>query len=183
MEIKLIGNVRVAVFPPRVEAAAAEEIKEALLTIVATGGQKILCDFSRTEVVAPAGLKAIVAALHRIHQAGGQMAFSMMKPDVRELFNEAGLSQIFRYYDDEEALKVTVLKELAAHFAHYTDLHGVLLQRYGEKLTVEIYLEFDKNQLMGQVQKHLDTIRAALTEKLAVDRVLIIPAAQPVEGA
>ena len=182
MEIKLIGNVRVAVFPPRVEAKDAEEIKEALLEILAGGGQKILCDFSRTEFVDPLGLKAIAAALHRIHQAGGQMAFSMMKPEVRQLFNEAGLSQIFRYYDEEEALKVAVLKELAAHFSRYSDLHGVLVQRYNDKMTLEVYLEFDRQQPMGQVQKHIDAIRTGLAEKLNVDRVLVIPAAEAVEG-
>ena len=182
MEVRMIGNVRVAVFPERVEMDTAPEIKEGLLALLAAGGKKILCDFSRTEFISPAGLTAIVAALHRIHQAGGQMAFSMMKPDIKKMFNEAGLAQIFRYYDEEEALKVAVLKELVAHFRNYNDLHGILLQRSPAGLTVEIYLEFDKQQPMGVVQKNIEAMRTDLTEKLAVNRVLIIPAVQPVEG-
>jgi divalent metal cation (Fe/Co/Zn/Cd) transporter len=94
---------------------------------------------------------------------------------VREIFAAAGLTNLYHYYDPDEALQADVLRELSANFDDYADFHAIRLRRDAEKIFIEIFLGFDGEQKMKQVQQSINKIKGNLEEKINNSEVLIIP--------
>ncbi|HNW92363.1 MAG TPA: cation transporter dimerization domain-containing protein [bacterium] len=79
-----------------------------------------------------------------------------------------------------ESVQLAVLRELAAQFAGYAQLSGIRTRRVGPELFIEIFLQFDRDRAMAQVQDCCDTIKRHLEAAVAGSEVWVIPAAQPV---
>lgn len=175
IEVNTHGSTKVVMVPGKVDGVAVAAVEAVLRKLVDEGARHILCNFSRTEAVSEAGLAMFIAALKDLHRLQGQMAFCLMRPGVREVFAAAGITNLYHYYDQDEALQVDVLRELTAHFAEYADFHAIRLRRDLEGLCIEIFLEFDGEQKMSQVQQSIDKIKANLEAKIKGSEVLIVP--------
>lgn len=79
----------------------------------------------------------------------------------------------------EESLQLTILRELAAHFDKYETIHGIRSRRSGSNVYVELFLEFDGNQTMSEVQQVIDEIRSALERRIPASHVVIAPTTSP----
>ena len=75
----------------------------------------------------------------------------------------------------EEELQLVVMKELAEHFSLYEQLHGIRLRRSGGNIYIEIFLEFEGEMKMCDVQNVIDRITLSLEEKIPKSSVNIIP--------
>ncbi|MDT8902052.1 STAS domain-containing protein [Anaeroselena agilis] len=174
--IHALGATRVVMVPANLDGVAVAALETALRGLIAAGTRNILCNFSQTAAVPQAALDMLLAVLRDLHRAQGQMAFCLMRPEVRAAFDAVGLTGLYRYYDHDEALRVEVLRELSAHFDEYADCHAVRLRRDADKTSVQLFLEFDGELKMSQVQRSIERIKAGLEAKLADSEVLIIPA-------
>lgn len=106
MDIRMAGDVTIPVVIPRVDAHTAKEVESKLTELVTGGARKIVCDFSQTEYISSAGLRVFLQLLKNTQKAGGKIALCSLQPYVREVFDMAGFSQLFRIYDSEaEAVK------------------------------------------------------------------------------
>ena len=170
-----IGAIKVVRLPSQMDDLVAEKAEATLQELVSAGHVKILCDLSSTETISPAGIKMFINAFKTIHEHEGQMAFCLLQPGVREIFVEAGLTHIYKYYDLGEALQVSVLKELSDKFDEYTDVHEIRLQRMDDYLRIDLFLEFDGEKSMAVVQQSMDRIRENLENKIKGSEVCIIP--------
>ena len=103
MEVKTLGDVRVAVIVPRFDAYTSREVEAAFSDLVQSGCTKLLCDFSGTDYIASAGLRVLLSIAKSLQKSGGQIALCSLKPYVYEVFETAGFTQIFKIYDSEEA--------------------------------------------------------------------------------
>jgi anti-anti-sigma factor len=143
MEIKTIGDVKVAVMAPRFDSYTAEEAGSLLTKFINRGTKKLLCDFSRTEYISSAGLRVLLLTAKGLQKSGGQLALCSLSSHVREVFEIAGLTLLFNIYDSQEhALqdhewKETVEKhwkakladpriarEIGFHGSHWRTAHG-----------------------------------------------------------
>jgi ferrous-iron efflux pump FieF len=75
----------------------------------------------------------------------------------------------------EEQDQFLILRVLAEHFEDYIALHGVRTRRSGTKRYVELYLEFDPEQRMGEVQDIIDHLKKRISELLDAAEVTVIP--------
>jgi ferrous-iron efflux pump FieF len=75
----------------------------------------------------------------------------------------------------DEPLQMMILSELAAYFDEYLEVHGIRSRRTGQFVFIEIFLEFEANKLMGDVQIVIDRIKADLEKKIDGSQVLIVP--------
>lgn len=76
----------------------------------------------------------------------------------------------------EESLQFVILKELVSHFDEYEALHGIRTRRTAGRIYVEIFLEFDGESKMSDVQQVIGVIKTDLERKIAGSQVAIIPA-------
>jgi ferrous-iron efflux pump FieF len=75
----------------------------------------------------------------------------------------------------DEPLQMMILSELAAYFDDYVELHGIRSRRTGQLVFIEIFLEFDANKLMGEIQTVINQIKSDLEKKIDGSQVLIVP--------
>ena len=99
MEIKTIGDVKVAVMVPRFDSHTAEEVETALTAVIEKGTKKLLCDFSLTKYISSAGLRVLLLTAKGLQKSGGQLVLCSISSTVREVFEIAGLTQLFTIYD------------------------------------------------------------------------------------
>jgi len=79
----------------------------------------------------------------------------------------------------EEEMQLVILRELANYFQEYEALHGIKSRRSGSHVYIEIFLEFDGERKMAEVQKVISDMKNALEQKLQSSRVIIVPTTSP----
>lgn len=176
IEVNTLGATKVVIIPAKLDGIALAALENTLRGLIGEGNRNILCNFSRTAALPPDGLAIFIAVLKDLHRLQGQMAFCLMRPEVRETFDAAGLTSLYRYYDHDEALRVEILRALSAHFHEYADLHAIRLRQGTNQLSVELFLEFDGDRKMSQIQQSIDKIKLDLEAKIENSEILIIPA-------
>ena len=75
----------------------------------------------------------------------------------------------------DEELQMVIIQHLAVFFNDYTALHGVRSRRSGSNIYIEIFLEFDGDRKMSEVQATINRIKAALESKIPKSTVSIVP--------
>ncbi len=101
-DTRTIGDITVAVIVPRFDAYTASEEEAVLRDRISMGAKKIIIDFSQTEYVASAGLRVLLSAAKNLKNIGGKIALFAMKPQIYEVFEMTGFTQIFKIYSSQE---------------------------------------------------------------------------------
>lgn len=66
----------------------------------------------------------------------------------------------------DEKYQIIIIRELAEFFDDYAQLHGVRSRKTGGRVFIEIFLEFDDNRRMGEVQQVIQSMRTSLEGKI-----------------
>ena len=82
----------------------------------------------------------------------------------------------------DEELQMVIVCHLAEFFDDYTALHGVRSRRSGANVYIEIFLEFEGNRKMGEVQESINRIKASLERTIPKSSVSIVPTDHPLPG-
>jgi cation diffusion facilitator family transporter len=80
----------------------------------------------------------------------------------------------------EETVQIQIMRGLVQHIDAYERILKVRSRRSGPHVYVEIFLEFEPELRMREVQSRIEAIRADLEERVASTQVLICPASPPV---
>ena len=75
----------------------------------------------------------------------------------------------------DEERQMVIVQHLAQFFNDYTALHGVRSRRSGSNMYIEIFLEFDGEKRMCEVQEIIDRIKASLEAHIPKSTVSIVP--------
>jgi len=81
----------------------------------------------------------------------------------------------------DEELQMVIVQHLAAFFHDYYALHGVRSRRSGTNIYIEIFLEFDREKPMGEVQEAINRMKASLEKTIPKSSVSIVPTDNPDE--
>jgi anti-sigma B factor antagonist len=80
-----------------IDASNADDLK-ALLTGLAGTGRKIVLDLGRVNFVDSSGCGSLIAALPKIHAAGGEVKICEINPTVRTIFDIIRLQRLIDLY-------------------------------------------------------------------------------------
>lgn len=75
----------------------------------------------------------------------------------------------------DEELQMVVIRELADHFHTYEHIRGIMSRRSGRRVYIEIFLGFNGEILMTDVQDVIDTMTHSLETKIPGISISIIP--------
>src|SRR5207302_8954377 len=86
----------------RIDHQTAPDLEKALRAIVDEGRHNIVVDLSDVSYISSAGLKALqsTAKSARSGLIGGDLRLVGLKPNIREIFDTIGFTQLFKIYDD-----------------------------------------------------------------------------------
>lgn len=79
----------------------------------------------------------------------------------------------------DESLQIVIVRELAEFFDDYKAFHGVRSRRSGANVYIEIFLEFEGERKMCEVQETIDRMKSSLESKIAKSSVTIVPSSGP----
>ena len=75
----------------------------------------------------------------------------------------------------DEELQMVIVRHLAVFFHEYTALHGVRSRRSGSNVYIEIFLEFDGEKKMCEVQEIINRIKVSLEAHISRSSVSVVP--------
>ena len=81
----------------------------------------------------------------------------------------------------EESLQLVILRMLARHFDEYEVLHGIRSRRAGNRVFVELFLQFSPEKRMREVQEVIDSVKRDIEGELPGSQVAIVPSCEAVD--
>ena len=104
MEIseKIIGNVNIISLSGRFDAYAANDVELKLDSLLAAEQVHLVVALSCLEYISSSGLRVLLAALKKVRKQQGDIRLACLQPHVKEVFDIAGFTQLFKMFDKEE---------------------------------------------------------------------------------
>jgi anti-sigma B factor antagonist len=101
-----VGSVNIVCPCGRLDAFAASEIEKNLNSLADLPGASLIVNMEKLEYISSGGLRVLLGALKKARKQKGDIRLSCLQPGVREVFDIAGFTQLFKIFDKEqEALK------------------------------------------------------------------------------
>jgi anti-sigma B factor antagonist len=86
----------------RFDAHSAGDVEKELNLTISKGARKLLLDMDGVEYISSAGLRVLLAVAKKLKKEEGEIKICCLKPYVKEVFDIAGFTQIFKIYDTTE---------------------------------------------------------------------------------
>jgi anti-sigma B factor antagonist len=99
---KSIGNVDIISLSGRLDAYAANDVERKLDSLCTIAKANLVVNLKSLEYISSSGLRVLLAALKRVRKQQGDIRLACLQPYVREVFDIAGFTQLFKMFDKEE---------------------------------------------------------------------------------
>ena len=86
----------------RLDHSGAEIFRATAMSSIENGATNMLVDFGGTSFLASMGIRALIMPSQELSQRGGKMAITGLSPELKKLFEMAGLYQLFTVYPSIE---------------------------------------------------------------------------------
>lgn len=85
------------------DAHTFEQLEETISDLFGRNCYRLLVDLSKVDYISSAGAGVFIGALSEAQEHGGNIVLMNPTPNVREVFELLGLTQIFQIVDDQKA--------------------------------------------------------------------------------
>ena len=93
--LSLVREIPVLRLSGRLDVTSSPMLEERLKPLLGEGGTRLVFDCSGLDYVSSAGLRVFLLASRQLKGRGGGVAFAALSSPVRELFQLAGLEELF----------------------------------------------------------------------------------------
>ena len=77
-------------------------VEQKLKSLTAANQACLVLNLKELEYISSSGLRVLLAALKRATKRQGDVRLACLQPSVKDVFNIAGFTQLFKIYDEEE---------------------------------------------------------------------------------
>jgi len=98
---KQTGDVNVLSIGGRLDGYRGAEAEKRIDWLIETGKVKIILNLDRLEYISSSGLRVFLAQLKKARKQQGDIKLCCMKPNIKEVFDIAGFTQLFNIAGDE----------------------------------------------------------------------------------
>lgn len=108
MEIKEVkkNQVTVLMVEGRLDSSTSGTLEKNLISAIEAGEKNLVLDFTGMDYISSAGLRVLLMAAKKTNKLGGMLVLSALNPNVREVFDIAGFTNIFSIFNSlEDAVK------------------------------------------------------------------------------
>jgi anti-sigma B factor antagonist len=104
MEIieKKVGSVNVVSPCGRLDAYASSEMEKKLNPLAETAKVALVINLEKLDYISSSGLRIMLSCLKKAKKGEGDMRLACLQPYVKEVFDMAGFTQLFKMFDKEE---------------------------------------------------------------------------------
>jgi len=100
---KKTSDVNILSIGGRLDAYSAAEAEKKLDELITAGNVKIVLNLEGLEYISSSGLRVFLAQLKKVRKQQGDIKLCCMKPNIREVFDIAGFTQLFNIVENEAA--------------------------------------------------------------------------------
>jgi len=97
-----VGNVDILNLVGRLDAYAAADVEKKINAITEKAQVSLVIGMQKLEYISSSGLRVLLAALKNSRKQQGDIKLACMQPYVKEVFDIAGFSQLFKIYETED---------------------------------------------------------------------------------
>lgn len=98
---RLESDITIIQLEGRLDWNGLPEFSSVIAQNAEAGYTKILLDFSKTEYMSSAGIRALIEAMQRLESKGGKLAICSPSESLQELFEVVQLNKIIKIHPNE----------------------------------------------------------------------------------
>jgi anti-sigma B factor antagonist len=104
MEIsqRTAGDVSVVSLFGRLDANSANDVERKLNSLIDAAQTELVMNLDKLEYISSSGLRVLLAGLKKVRKQQGDIRLACLKPYIREVFDIAGFTQLFKIFGGEE---------------------------------------------------------------------------------
>jgi len=102
IEEKKYGNIEVLYPSGRLDAYAANDVESKLNPLTEQQKLQLVFCMDKLEYISSSGLRVLLAALKKVRKQQGDIRLAGLQPYVKEVFDVAGFSQLFKIFEEEQ---------------------------------------------------------------------------------
>jgi anti-sigma B factor antagonist len=99
---KKIGDIQIITLSGRMDAYSSNDVERQLNSLLDANQVNIILNLTGLEYISSSGLRVLLAALKKSRKASGDVRLAAMRPYVKEVFDIAGFTQLFKIFDQEK---------------------------------------------------------------------------------
>ena len=104
---KKSGDISILGLKGRLDAYSATEVEKKLDEVIQAGCVKMVLNLEGLEYISSSGLRVFLSQLKKVRKQQGDIKLACMKPNIREVFDIAGFTQLFNIFETEEAAGIS----------------------------------------------------------------------------
>ena len=104
---KKSGDISIIGFIGRLDAYSAAEVEKKIDVVIEEGCVKMVLNLEGLEYISSSGLRVFLSQLKKVRKQQGDIKLACMKPNIREVFDIAGFTQLFNIFETEEAAGIS----------------------------------------------------------------------------
>ncbi len=102
IEDKQAGDVNVLYLVGRLDAYAANDVEKKLNSATEKTPVCLVVGMEKLEYISSSGLRVLLASLKKARKQQGDLRLAGLQPYVKEVFDVAGFTQLFKMFDKVE---------------------------------------------------------------------------------
>jgi len=105
MEIseRKMGNVNIISLCGRLDASSANDVETKLNSLIDAAQVQLVVNLDKLEYISSSGLRVLLAGLKKVRKQQSDIKLVCLQPNVKEVFDIAGFTQLFDILDSDEA--------------------------------------------------------------------------------
>lgn len=101
LNVRAESDVAIVTLEGRLDWKVLSEFAGSIAQLVDAGSSKVLLDFSKTDYMSSAGIRALIEAMQSVEAKGGKLAICSPSSTLTELFEVVQLEKIIKIYKNE----------------------------------------------------------------------------------
>lgn len=104
--VEKIENYTEFIIEGRLDANTSQELEDVLTKEINDGEKNVLINFKGIDYISSSGLRVFLIAAKMLESKSKKLNFCSMQDYIKEVFDIAGFSILFNFYDSKEAVKI-----------------------------------------------------------------------------
>jgi anti-sigma B factor antagonist len=100
---KKSADISILSLTGRLDAYSATEVEKKFDAVIESGCVKIVLNLEGLEYISSSGLRVFLSQLKKVRKQSGDIKLAGMKPNIKEVFDIAGFTQLFNICENENA--------------------------------------------------------------------------------
>ncbi len=96
------GNVGIISLSGRLDAHSANDVEAKLNSMIDAAQAQLVVSLEELEYISSSGLRVLLVALKKAGKQQGDIRLTSLRPYVKEVFDIAGFTPLFKIFDKEE---------------------------------------------------------------------------------